>query len=106
MVGFLITTLYTLCDVSCLREHEAVRHKKTRHMGGFFIAGSIDLLVNSAGQLFHDLAALDFVDDLLVLGADGAAAGVVFGGVQTGLLDVPGCNFQVLIYVHDLSSSG
>ena len=62
-----------------------------------------NLLADATDQLFHDLAALDFVDDLLVLGADGAATGVVFGGVQTGLLDVPGCYFQVLIYVHFLS---
>ena len=82
------------------------RHKKTRHMGGFFITSSVYLLANLADQLFHDLAAFDFVDDLLVLGADGAATGVVFGCVQTGLLYVPGCYFKMLIYVHVVSPRG
>jgi len=72
-------------------------------MGGFFITSSVNLLADVADHLFHDLAAFDFVDDLLVLRADWAAAGVVFGGVQAGLLYVTGGYFQVLIYVHVIS---
>jgi hypothetical protein len=77
-----------------------------RYRAAGFGEQSSGLLADLANQLFHNLAAFDFVDDLLVLGADGAAAGVLLGGMQTGLLDVPGCYFEVLIDVHGISSLG
>jgi hypothetical protein len=62
--------------------------------------GGQRLLSDVAGQLFHDLTVFYFVDNLLVLRADRATAGVLFGCVQAGLLNVPLGDFQVLINVH------
>ena len=61
---------------------------------------SKQLAVYCAGQFFQDLAAFYFINDLLVFWADWAATCVIFSSVQASLLNVPSCNFQVLIYVH------
>jgi hypothetical protein len=49
-----------------------------------------------------NVPALDLVDDLLIVICQRAAAGVTSlnGGVKTSLLDVPFCDFEMLINVH------
>jgi hypothetical protein len=56
--------------------------------------------------VIHDVTAFDLVDHFLVFIGEGTTAFVAFfdGSVKTSLFNVPFCNFQMLINVHNYTS--